>query len=244
MNLALAARSIFVLVVFAHSIVLMVQGHVAAGLVENSLLVAFLLYGTLSPNSRLFGPIQTRSENGPWLTIDDGPDVEDTPLILDLLDQFQIKAAFFLIGEKASRHPELVREIHRRGHTIGNHTWSHPQATFWAAGPLRTSREIHRCQECLTEILGEPARLFRAPVGHSNFFVHPVLKVLGLRLVGWSARGYDAVATDAASVLAKIEDSLTDDAIILVHEGTPIAEEVIAGILTQILDKEPIPKVY
>jgi peptidoglycan/xylan/chitin deacetylase (PgdA/CDA1 family) len=234
MIMALVVRTVLVLVIFGHSIFLMLQGQLLWGILENVLLVGLLLYGTLVPNSRLFGPIRTRTENGPWLTIDDGPDPEDTPAILDLLDEFETKAAFFLIGEKAARHPELVLEIHRRGHAIGNHTWSHPQASFWAAGPRRTWREIDKCQGCLTELLGEAPRLFRAPVGHSNLFVHPVLKILGLNLVGWSARGYDTVATDPAPVLKKIEKSLSEEAIVLVHEGTPIARELIRDVLVKL----------
>jgi len=234
MIIALVVRTVLVLVIFGHSIFLMLQGNLHWGILENVLVVGLLLYGTLVPNSRLFGPILTHSGDGPWLTIDDGPDPEDTPVILDLLDEFETKAAFFLIGEKAARHPELVLEIHRRGHAIGNHTWSHPQASFWAAGPLRTFREIKRCQSCLTELLGEAPRFFRAPVGHSNLFVHPILKNLGLGLVGWSARGFDAVASDPNSAIKKIEESLSNDAIVLVHEGTPIAQELIGDVLVKL----------
>ncbi len=231
MNIALAGRTVLVLVVFSHSIFLMAQGHLFAGLVENLLLMSFLLYGTLNPGSRLFGPVQRKVDEGFWLTIDDGPDPGDTPVILDLLDQYETKAAFFLIGEKAAKYPDLVREIRKRGHQIGNHTWSHPQTSFWAAGPIRTSREIKKCQDLLTEILGEAPTLFRAPVGHRNFFVHPILRVLNLRLIGWSARGFDAVSTDSQEVLEKINGSLGEGSIVLAHEATAIAPEVIEGIL-------------
>ncbi|NCQ65054.1 MAG: polysaccharide deacetylase family protein, partial [Alphaproteobacteria bacterium] len=87
------------------------------------------------------------------------------------------------------QHPELIREIVRRGHQIGNHTWSHPQASFWCHGPIRTYREIARCQSAIKAITGAAPTVFRAPVGHSNLFVHPVLEKFGLRLAGWSSRG-------------------------------------------------------
>ena len=152
---------------------------------------------------------------------------------MDLLDEFEVKATFFLIGQKARQYPELVREIRDRGHLVGNHSWSHPQATFWAAGPIRTYREIARCQRTLTEITGEAPRLFRAPVGHRTFFVHPVLKALDLRLIGWNCRGYDAGGSTADEVLTKIRASLHQGSIILAHEATPIAEQVIRGILEE-----------
>jgi peptidoglycan-N-acetylglucosamine deacetylase len=184
--------------------------------------VGFALWGTLSPYSRLFGPIVTHT-NGDfiWLTIDDGPHPEDTPRILDLLDKFGAKATFFVIGERAKAHPELVREIQARGHEAANHTWSHPQAKFWRLGPGATRREILRCQEFLTELLGKPPRFFRAPVGHFNLFTHPALAETGLQLASWSSRGFDGVATAPQKVLALVKATLAPGKILLLHEGRP-----------------------
>jgi peptidoglycan/xylan/chitin deacetylase (PgdA/CDA1 family) len=227
----LAIRMLAIIVLFGGGIAAAFTGHIALGLALHTLVVGFLLAGTLNPSSRLFGPVQTRCESGIWLTIDDGPDPRDTPAILDLLDEHGAKATFFLIGEKAERQPDLVREIVRRGHQIGNHSWSHPQATFWCLGPIRTYREIARCQLALKTITGKAPSLFRAPVGHSNIFVHPVMERLGLRLVGWDSRGFDGVARPLAEVTAAIRNSATNGSIILAHEGSPIAREVIANIL-------------
>jgi peptidoglycan/xylan/chitin deacetylase (PgdA/CDA1 family) len=227
----LTFRFFAVAALFVGGLVAIFSGYWIAGVAAHLVLFGVLLVGTLRPNSRLFGPLETNCDGGVWLTIDDGPDLHDTPAILDLLDRHHAKATFFVIGEKAERHPELVREIVRRGHQIGNHTWSHPQATFWCHGPVRTYREIVRCQRALTAILGEPPQVFRAPVGHSNFFVHPVLEKLGLRLVGWSSRGFDGVSTSHADVARRIRASAKEGGIILVHEGTSIAVEVVADVL-------------
>ena len=170
----------------------------------HALILGFLLAGTLNPSSRLFGPLQTSCGKGIWLTLDDGPDPTDTPAILDLLDQYGAKATFFVIGEKAAQHPELIREIHRRGHQLGNHSWSHPRWSFWRLGPVATCREIVKCQRVIGKITGEIPRIFRAPVGHSNFFVHPVLKREGLRLIGWSSRGFDGAGYPLAEVTRRI----------------------------------------
>ena len=75
---------------------------------------AFLLIGTLVPNCTWLGPIVTSfptDKKEVWLTIDDGPDPHDTPMILDLLDEYNAKATFFVIGKKAKTHPELIDEI-------------------------------------------------------------------------------------------------------------------------------------
>ena len=186
----------------------------------------------LRPGCQWLGPVRRRSGGREiWITIDDGPDAGDTPALLDLLDEHGRKAVFFVIGEKVRAHPELVREIVRRGHEVGNHTMTHPQGTFWCAGPWRTLREMRECQEVVFEACGVRPRWFRAPVGHRNWFTHPWAAVLGLEVMGWSRRGFDAVERDAAVVLERIVPGMEAGDIVLVHEGTPIAKEVLAGVL-------------
>ena len=136
-----------------------------------------------------------------------------------------------MIGEKVRAHPELAREVIRRGHEIGNHTLTHPQASFWCAGPWRTRREIAGCQQIIEEITGIKPRWFRAPVGHRNLFTHPVATDLGLRVMAWNRRGFDAVEKDAEKVLARILPDLSPGDIVLLHEATPIAAEVLRGVL-------------
>ena len=185
----------------------------------------FLVIGILVPNCKWLGPVITSFEKDKkevWLTIDDGPDPTDTPMILDLLDRNAASATFFLIGEKAAAHPELVAEILRRGHSIGNHTQTHPAFTFWRLGPVQTRYEIELCQATL----GARPVLFRAPAGMRNLFVHPVLNALGLKLVGWTARGFDGRETNAAKVVARIQRHLRPGAIILVHESFPVTKHV------------------
>lgn len=178
-------------------------------------------WGTLWPQSALLGPVLNRlptSEQAVWLTIDDGPS-DETLALLDTLDAHGAKATFFLVGERAARHPERVREILRRGHGIGNHSASHPARWFWALGPARMRREIAETQKILTDISGEPPRWFRAVVGMSNPFVNAALKRHGLARVAWSARGFDGVEADPQTVLARIERNLSPGAIVLLHEG-------------------------
>ncbi|HEY4641858.1 MAG TPA: polysaccharide deacetylase family protein [Thermoanaerobaculia bacterium] len=171
-------------------------------------LPAFLAYPTLVPNSQWLGPVITHfetSDNELWLTIDDGP-TSDTPALLDLLDARGVKATFFVKGKLATD----LRSITDRGHTIGNHSYSHPSGTFWCLGPHAIEREIDR---------GVPSKLFRAPVGMKNPFVHPALAQRGMKLIGWSARGFDATVSDADRVVARIASRLEPGAIVVVHQG-------------------------
>ncbi len=180
-----------------------------------------LWWGTLWPHSRVFGPVLNRlttPERVVWLTIDDGPS-EDTTALLNLLEAHGAKATFFLVGERAAKQPERVREILRRGHGIGNHSTTHPSHRFWALGPASMQREITDTQQILTDIIGTPPRWFRAVVGMSNPFVAASLKRHGLARAAWSARGFDGVEADPQKIVMRIERNLRPGAIVLLHEG-------------------------
>jgi peptidoglycan/xylan/chitin deacetylase (PgdA/CDA1 family) len=88
------------------------------------------------------------------LTFDDGPDPEATPRLLRLLEQRDVRATFFLIGERAARHPQLVQAIAAGGHEVGNHTWRHRNA--WLLSPGAAAREIVEGARILAGILGLP----------------------------------------------------------------------------------------
>ncbi len=202
--------------------------HLAFALAPLFISHALLLYATLVPNCPWWGPIVTRfatTEKEVWLTIDDGPSHTHTIAILDLLEQFDARATFFVIGARAEEHPHLITEILMRGHALANHTQTHPRASFWAAGPARIRTEIARCAESLRSNAERPARYFRSPVGMTNPFVHPALARRGLTLIGWSVRGLDTVQRSAEAVARRIEERVVPGAIILLHEGQRVARQ-------------------
>lgn len=196
--------------------------------------------GTVLPRCALFGPLITKlpaSAEGVCVTIDDGPHPDTTPALLDLLDEHQAKAVFFLIGDRSQQHPELVREIARRGHIIGNHSQTHPAAIFWLLRPWNLWREVAGCQETLRGILGQTPTWFRPPVGHHNLFLASILRALGLTMMIWNCRGFDGVRRDVASILRCIERDLKPGAIILLHDANPVCAEVLRGTLQRIRDR-------
>jgi len=177
---------------------------------------ALLLFPTLRANNSWLGPGITRFETNErevWLTIDDGPS-DDTPALLDLLAKTNTKVTFFLKGSRVT--PAALGAIARAGHTIGNHSWSHPSATFWCLPAPWIAEEIDRCNQ----VLGKQ-RYFRAPVGMKNPAVHPVLREREMMLVGWSARGFDSVRADPDRVAARILPRVTPGSIIVMHQGRP-----------------------
>lgn len=181
-----------------------------------------LLYATLVPNCQWWGPVMTAfttDEREVWLTIDDGPSPVHTTKILDLLAQFEARATFFVVGEKAEKHPHLITEILARGHALANHTQTHPSGSFWCAGPGKIRSEIDRGADTLRTTPERPAILFRAPAGMKNPFVHPALARRAMTLVGWTVRGLDTVRRDPARVAERIEKAARPGAIVLLHEG-------------------------
>lgn len=173
------------------------------------------------------------------VTIDDGPDPEVTPQVLAILEQHRAPATFFCIGERVLRHPELAREIVRRGHAIENHSQCH-RHNFSLLGPKRMSAEIARAQDSIAEVTGQLPRFFRAPAGLRNPFLDPVLTHLNLRLASWTRRGFDTVRADADAVIDSLTDGLAGRDILLLHDGHaakgPDGQPVILKVLPTLLE--------
>ncbi len=191
----------------------------------------------LGPNlTRL--PARARARREVALTIDDGPDPLVTPAVLDLLDAHGARATFFCIGEQAQRHPELAREIVRRGHTVENHSQRH-RHNFSFLGARGFRRELQLAQDALTGITGQPPQFFRAPAGLRNPFLDPVLQSLSLRLASWTRRGYDTRTADPAVLLARLTRGLQAGDILLLHDGhaarTPTGEPAVLQVLPLLL---------
>lgn len=206
---------------------------------------ALLSVAGLIPRSTLLGPNIIRlPENAGRrgevaITIDDGPDPEVTPQVLDILDRYQAKATFFCIGKCAVQHPELCRDIIRRGHTVENHSLSHPWF-FALLDPWSIHREVHEAQRVLSEISGQTPRFFRATAGLRSPELEPVLAHCGMRLCSWSRRGFDTSESDTDKVLMKLTRDLQGGEILLLHDGnaarTVQGQPVILEALPRLLD--------
>lgn len=193
----------------------------AGALVANH---ALLTAAGLWPRSAALGPNVTRlpaaaaAAGGVAITLDDGPDPEVTPAVLDQLDAAGAKATFFCIAARAEAQPALVREIVRRGHAVQNHSHVH-RHHFSLLGPAGFAREIGRAQQVLTELSGQRPHAFRAPAGLRNPLLDPVLHRLGLHLVSWTRRGFDTREADPARVLQRLTRGLAAGDILLLHDG-------------------------
>jgi peptidoglycan/xylan/chitin deacetylase (PgdA/CDA1 family) len=183
--------------------------------------LALVGLGVTFSGLQFFGPAICRGRPGGMrvsLTFDDGPDPASTPQLLEVLAQHQVKAAFFLIGRHAERHPHLVQAISAKGHLVGNHTYRHAWWTNFLWGD-RLDREIQRAQQVFKNILGTAPRFFRSPMGLTNPHLFGALKRIGLRLVGWDLRGLDQRAGAPAPVIRRVSNRCRDGSIILLHDG-------------------------
>jgi len=183
---------------------------------------AVLLAPTLIRNCSWNGQVTTRfstKQKEIWLTIDDGPDPNDTPQLLELLKRHGVRATFFVIGRNVAKWPQLARDIKLAGHDLQNHSNTHPAFTFWAATPARARCEIAAGSQAIFQAAEIWPTLFRAPAGLANPFVHSAAEKAGLRMIGWSATGHDGVPHDPPTVIKKILRNIRPGAIILLHEG-------------------------
>jgi peptidoglycan/xylan/chitin deacetylase (PgdA/CDA1 family) len=213
----------------------------AAVVVDQALLTAAGLW----PRSTLLGPNWVRlpsqaAARGEFaITIDDGPDPEVTPRVLDLLDRYRAKVTFFCIGERAARHPELCWEAVRRGHSVENHSQRHLHH-FALLGIGAMAREVEAGQETLAAITGQRPCFFRAPAGLRNPLFDPVRARYGVQLVSWSRRGFDTREGDAQRVAARLLRGLRGGDILLLHDGnaalTTSGRPVIVEVLPRLLE--------
>ena len=213
-------------------VILWLRGMPLAGIGVLALSHALLLIPTLLPNVQWLGPVLTHFATGAnelWLTIDDGP-TDDTLALLDALDARGVKATFFVKGELAASHPERVAAIVERGHTIGNHSHTHPSSSFWCLGPRAIAAQIDRCAASLP-----PTRWFRAPIGMKNPFVHPLLARRGLRLIGWTVRGFDATRDAEDAVVGRIVPRVHGGAIVVMHQGRSWSVRTVARVVDELI---------
>lgn len=162
------------------------------------------LFAAHWPSSKLYGKalIAPALPNEIALTFDDGPNPRWTPMLLEILARHQAHASFFLIGKYAAMQKPLVRQMREAGHTLGNHSWSHPNFAFLGAN--RTHAELVRTQQELESILGEPVRLFRPPFGARRPLTFRCARSLGLTTVLWNAMAADWKATTVDQVAPRL----------------------------------------
>jgi len=162
--------------------------------------------------------IRSMPDENIYLTFDDGPDENITPRLLELLSKHEIKATFFVVGQKAERYPEIVLQIHKNGHAIGNHSYTHSHLIFKSKEIIEG--EIKRTDKAVFEITGKRPTHFRPPHGQFGLAVLRVLKSTNHRMVLWSASSQDYKAkTSTGKIQERIKKYVRPGKIVLMHDG-------------------------
>lgn len=162
-------------------------------------------YGAVSARSQLFGPTicRTSSPNELAITFDDGPNPAVTPKLLDLLQQYDARATFFLIGRFVRECPDLVREIAARGHALGNHSDTH--ANLFRLGPAQIRDELRRCHSAIAAATGHLPKWCRPPWGWRNPWLAGAACELDMRVVMWTTIPGDWRAPSPEWLIARMQ---------------------------------------
>ncbi|HEU4346960.1 MAG TPA: polysaccharide deacetylase family protein [Actinoplanes sp.] len=177
------------------------------------------------PGDGPYRSLRTTGSDAVALTFDDGPDPVQTPRILALLDRYQVKATFCLVGERAQRHPDIVRRIVAAGHRLCNHTWNH-NLEIGLADPEDIEADLNRTNEAIREAVpGARIPFFRAPGGNFTDRLVQVAYRDGMTSLYWEVdpRDWDHTSEpdDAAhveQVVAKVRTSVRPGSIVLSHD--------------------------
>ena len=159
-------------------------------------------------------------------------DENDIPQILQVLEEKQVKATFFIVGEWAEQYPESVREIHMAGHEIGNHSYSHPDMTTLSSDKI--AEDILRAETLLESLTGVKPNLFRPPSGAYNNRVVETAQGLGYQVVQWDCDSRDWKRLEVKQILSNILSKVQNGSITLLHSGAPNTKEALPLLIDQL----------
>jgi peptidoglycan/xylan/chitin deacetylase (PgdA/CDA1 family) len=173
-----------------------------------------------NPRGSLLGKVLWRGNpRGVSLTFDDGPHPIHTPRILEILERFQARATFFVIGRHLEKDGNLVASACKAGHVVGNHSYHHFRTmSFLSSRQIRG--EILHCQEEVEKWAGYQPRFYRQPAGFRNPRIFGILKEMGMTLVGWQVRSFDSQRRDSKAIARRILDKVQPGGVILLHDGS------------------------
>ncbi|HET6953720.1 MAG TPA: polysaccharide deacetylase family protein [Acidimicrobiales bacterium] len=153
------------------------------------------------------------------LTFDDGPDPEVTPAVLDALAAGGTRATFFMLVDRAERHPGVVRRVVDAGHEVGLHGPDHRRLTTAGGDRGEVRRALAAARARLEALAGVPVRWFRPPFGSQSVGTYLATRRAGLVPVVWTAEGEDWVDQPAARVADRVMERLRPGGIVLLHDG-------------------------
>lgn len=172
---------------------------------------------------------------GPYiaLTFDDGPNPTLTPKLLDLLAAHHFKATFFVIGQNAADHPDILKRAVREGHEIGNHSWSHPNLAKMSDAAVRN--EVQKTDDAIAAAIGKRPTLLRPPYGsitaNQKRWIH---NEFGYRIIIWDVDPLDWKRPGPSVVTSRILKETHAGSIVLSHDIHPPTIEAMVATFNQL----------
>jgi peptidoglycan/xylan/chitin deacetylase (PgdA/CDA1 family) len=178
-------------------------------------------YQTMSPSGQWYGRtfhgLKGRTRKIA-LTYDDGPNDPYTPQLMDVLAKHEVRATFFLIGRFVSRRPDIVRDLVKAGHIVGNHTYTHPPLIFETSVQVRI--QLVSCRQAIEDAVGQHSNLFRPPYGGRRPGVFRIARELGLQPIMWNAIGYDWLdSATPQNIERNVAKSIRGGDVVVLHDG-------------------------
>jgi len=195
--------------------------------------VGLLVWGACNIGSGFYVPVICAAETTEKkiaITFDDGPLLEHTPAILDILQKEQASAAFFCIGRRIAGHESLLKRIDAEGHVIGNHSFSHH---FWfdMFGADKMLAELKQVDDAVIAVTGKRPRLFRPPYGVTNPNLAKAIRKGAYTPVGWNIRSLDTVVKDKEELLNRIKQGIRPGAVLLLHDSMQVTLQALPLLL-------------
>lgn len=178
----------------------------------------------------------TTQQKGIAITFDDGPS-EYTPVVLDLLAAYKVKATFFCVGKAIEAYPQTVKRMHDEGHIIGNHSYSH-HALFDFFSAKKMTAELLKTQRLIEKLISKKPRLFRPPYGVTNPALARAVGRMGYTSIGWSLRSFDTLKRKNEKVLNRLERRLKAGDIVLFHDNRENSPELLKSFIEMALAKQ------
>jgi peptidoglycan-N-acetylglucosamine deacetylase len=199
-------------------------------------IVAYLViqvYGITVLSAQYFLPVKfvgDETTNAVALTFDDGPLKGKTDKILDILKAHNVKAAFFCIGYRVKKNPELLQRIHDEGHVIGNHSYWHSRS-FDLQSSKSIAEELQSTDAIVSSTLGLRPRFFRPPYGVTNPNIAKAVRKGGYTTIGWSVRSFDTMFRKAPKLLKRVSRQTKPGSVILLHDYRNVTIEMLPMLL-------------
>ena len=227
----------FIVLLFA-----LIGVHVKSGLpifIYFALLITYSLivfYGCYYVGSNFFIKIVCRAETDKKeiaISFDDGPVINYTPEILQLLKEENVKAAFFCIGNRIVGNEHILKQIKEEGHIIGNHSYSHH---FWfdMYSAKKMQDDLEQMDDEMERATGLRPKLFRPPYGVTNPNIKKAIITGGYTPVGWSVRSMDTVIKDKNKLLSKINAGIKPGAVFLFHDTSKTTLNVLPEFIQEV----------